>query len=166
MASATRLALCSATAALALAGCGDDEAESGSSEETATTSTRAAKPPAKGVVATIEVELTEFELNPLNPGVQDAGKVAFEATNGGKVAHALEVEGPKGEVKTKEIAPGDTATFTADLGKPGKYKWYCPIGDHEQEGMTGHVFIAYDKIDQPDQPREDDGPGSDGHGGY
>ncbi|MBA3359177.1 MAG: cupredoxin domain-containing protein [Thermoleophilaceae bacterium] len=128
----------------------------------------APKPTPKNVVATIEVEETEYELNPANPGVEDAGKVAFEVTNAGKIGHALEVEGPEGEVKTKEIAPGDTAKFTADLSKPGKYKWYCPIADHEEQGMTGSVFVAFDKAGQTDQPRKkgEAGPGSDGHGGY
>ena len=155
MPGAPRLALFAVLAALALAGCGDDDdSGSGSSyggggagtEEATETSRETTTATPKDVVATIEVDLTEYKLDPLNPGVQDAGKVAFEATNAGEIPHALEVQGPRGEAKTKEIAPGDTATFTADLGKPGKYKWYCPIGDHEQQGMTGSVFIAYDKV--------------------
>ena len=163
-------------AVLATAGCGDDNGGSGSSyggdqassEQSDRTSTETVKPAAKGTVATIEAELTEYELDPANPGVQDAGKVAFEVTNAGKIAHALEVEGPKGDRETDDIEPGKTATMTVDMSKPGKYKWYCPIADHEEQGMTGSVFIAYDKVNQTDQPRTEGeaGPGADGHGGY
>lgn len=161
--------------ALAVAGCGDDDENSGAdsqdsgSASSQTTTTEDTGPPAKGVVATIEVEETEFKLDPANPGVQDAGKVAIEATNAGKFPHAIEVEGPKGEQETDEIAPGKTAKLTVDLSKPGKYKWYCPIGDHEQRGMKGSIFIAFDKADQTDQPPEEDekGAGSDApSGGY
>jgi plastocyanin len=165
-------------ATLALAGCGDDDSDSGSGPaygggadtEESTTSTGAAKgaagPVAKDVVATIEVEETEFKLDPANPGVQDAGHVAFKVTNAGKITHALEVEGPKGEQETRQIAPGTSALLFVDMSKPGKYKWYCPIGNHEQQGMTGNVFIAYDKVKQSGKRPEDDGPASDGHGGY
>ena len=93
-------------------------------------------------MATIEVEETEYELNPANPGVESAGLVKFEVTNAGKIGHALEVEGPDGEVETEEIAPGDTATLEADLNKPGSYRWYCPIGDHADQGMDGQILIA------------------------
>jgi len=125
----------------------------------------APKPTPKNVVATIEVEETEYELNPANPGVEDAGKVAFEVTNAGKIGHALEVEGPNGEAKTKEIAPADTAKLTAELSKPGKYAWYCPIADHEQRGMKGSILVGDAGTDQPRKNGEA-GPGSDGHGGY
>jgi len=125
----------------------------------------APKPTPKNVVATIEVEETEYELNPANPGVEDAGKVAFEVTNAGKIGHALEVEGPNGEAKTKEIAPADTAKLTAELSKPGKYAWYCPIADHEQRGMKGSILVGDAGTDQP-RKKDEAGPGSDGHGGY
>lgn len=168
---APRLLLFAVVATLALAGCGDDD-DSGSRSSsygggaTSEESTTAAKPAAKDVVATIEVEETEFKLDPANPGVQDAGKVAFEVTNAGKIPHALDVEGPKGEQETDEIAPGETANLTVDMSRPGKYKWYCPIGNHEQQGMTGYVFIAFDKVKQRGQRPEDDQAASDGHGGY
>jgi len=157
-----RLVVFASVAALALGGCGDDDGGSGSSYGGGQSSTP------KNVVATIEVKETEYALNPANPGVEDAGKVAFEVTNAGKIGHALEIEGPKGEQETDEIAPGETAKLTVDMGKPGKYTWYCPIADHEQQGMTGSVFIAYDKVKGTDQPRKkgEAGPGSDGHGGY
>ncbi len=177
MSGTSRLAVLAVLGALAMSGCGDDDGDSGAGsgygggqqggENPAETSEDTAKAP-PDVVATIEVEETEYKLDPANPGVQDAGKVTFEVTNAGKIAHALEVEGPKGEQETDEIAPGKTATMTVDMSKPGKYTWYCPIADHREQGMEGSVFIAFDKADQTDKPRKEDekGAGSDGHGGY
>jgi len=151
---------------LAFAGCGDDErgtveqsgSATGTTATTATETTGTETVPTETTgtgttttgaagaggepVATIEVTETEYELNPRNPRVEEAGVVEFEVTNAGEIAHALEVEGPEGEVETEEIAPGDTATMTADLGRPGAYKWYCPIADHEDRGMVGRVFVA------------------------
>lgn len=159
-----------ALAAVAVSACGGDANTTSNSQDTGNsveeTSTTSANAP--GVVATIEVEETEYELDPANAGVQEAGKVAFEVTNAGKIAHALEVEGPNGAQETDDIAPGETAKMTVDLSKPGKYKWYCPIGDHEQRGMTGSIFIAFDKVNQTDQPPEEEEKDDDsgGSGGY
>jgi uncharacterized cupredoxin-like copper-binding protein len=153
--------------ALAVAGigCGDDDEGrvdvSGGTDTTGTgTSTEAA--PTGTPVATVKVAETEFRLSPQNPEVARAGVVEFKVVNAGKVVHALEVEGPDGEVETDRIEPGSEATLKADLGKAGRYEWYCPIGDHEERGMKGEITVAGGGGDE----KEDDGPGSDGHGGY
>ena len=154
--------------ALALAGCGEDregtvEQQGGTDTAgadtagTSTTPTTETTPPGDEV-GTIEVEETEFELNPPNPRVPKAGVVTIEVRNAGKATHALEVEGPTGEVETEPIAPGDTARLRADLNRPGRYTWYCPVADHEDRGMKGFILVAGGGAG--------DGPGSDGHGGY
>ncbi len=167
---------CLAAAALALAACGDDDErgtveQSGGStsttgaETTGTpTTTSGSEQPTGDPVATIEVEETEYELNPANPGVESAGLVKFEVTNAGKIGHALEVEGPDGEVETEEIAPGDTAMIEADLNKPGSYRWYCPIGDHADQGMDGQILVAGGGSGGESSEEENDAPGS--SGGY
>lgn len=155
-------------AVLALAGCGDDDEGrvdvSGGTNTTGTeasgTSTEAG--PQGAAVATIDVAEAEFRLSPANPSVSKAGVVEFNVTNAGKVVHALEVEGPEGEVETEPIDPGKSATLKADLGKAGRYEWYCPIGDHKDRGMKGKITVAGGGRDE----KEDRGPGSDGHGGY
>ena len=171
------------TIALALAACGDDDRGSveqsgsatGTTGATATettgetgTETLGSKEPKGDPVATIEVKETEYELNPPNPGVEDAGLVAFEVTNAGKIAHALEVEGPNGEAETDRIAPGKTAKMTVDLGEPGTYKWYCPIADHEDRGMVGEILIAGggDGGSAPEEESEDESEDSGSSGGY
>ena len=136
MSVARSLAAGLALAALALGGCGDDEETSRPSTETERT--EALGPP----VHTVEVSETDFKLTPANPGVQNAGVIAFEVTNDGQTVHALEVEGPDGEVETGDIQPGKSKTIKADLNRPGRYEWYCPIGNHREKGMDGFVLVA------------------------
>jgi plastocyanin len=136
-------------ALIALGGCGDDDegrVDAGGG----------------AAVATIKVAETEFHLSPANPSVAKAGVVEFQVVNAGKVAHALEVEGPGGEVETDRIEPGADATLKADLGKAGRYEWYCPIGDHRDRGMRGEITVA----GGGGQKKEDREAGPDGHGGY
>ena len=85
---------------------------------------------------------TEFKLAPANPKVSKAGVVQFKVKNDGKIVHALEVEGPSGEVKTAPIQPGKSATLNADLSKAGSYQWYCPIDSHKAMGMKGKISVA------------------------
>jgi uncharacterized cupredoxin-like copper-binding protein len=130
-------------AALALAGCGEDRdgtvtTQTGTGTETTATATT----PTGAPVATVSVSETEYSLDPANPTVDKAGVVEFEVKNDGKVTHALEVEGPEGEVETENIAPGKSATLKADLSKAGRYVWYCPVGNHEDLGMKGEITVA------------------------
>lgn len=149
-------------------GCGDDDegrvdvggGTDTTGTETTGTSTEAA--PAGAPVATVTVKETEFRLSPANASVRKAGVVEFRVTNAGKVVHALEVEGPDGGVETEEIKPGSSATLKANLDKPGRYKWYCPIGDHEQRGMKGEITVA----GGGGEKKEDREAGPDGGGGY
>ncbi|MGH2942497.1 MAG: hypothetical protein ACRDLN_06965, partial [Solirubrobacteraceae bacterium] len=92
-------------------------------------------------VATAEVSLVDYALDAADPRVPLAGDIAFEATNDGLVRHALAVDGPSGQVRTRSLPPGERATIVVPL-PPGVYKWYCPIGDHERRGMVGRVRVA------------------------
>ena len=153
---------------VAFAGCGDDDegrvdvsgggATDASTSGTSTEGSSTAGP----AVETVSVAETEFRLSPANPSVAKAGVVEFQVVNTGKVVHALEVEGPGGEVETDEIEPGAEATLKADLNKAGRYEWYCPIGDHKDRGMKGEITVAGGGGDE----KEDKEAGSDGHSGY
>jgi len=119
--------------ALALAGCGSDD--NGDDSAPAASS-------GGGGGQTVKLSATEFKFTPSDPSVDKAGKVTFDVSNDGSVDHALEVEGPNGEVETEPIAAGQSAKLTVDLSKPGKYEMYCPIGNHKEMGMKGTVTIA------------------------
>ena len=112
--------------ALVLAGCGGDGNDDSGS----------------GSAQTVKLSATEFKFTPSGPSVDTAGKVTFDVSNDGSVDHALEVEGPNGEVETEPIAAGQSAKLTVDLSKPGKYEMYCPVGNHKEMGMEGTVTVA------------------------
>jgi plastocyanin len=145
---------------LLVGACGEDEEEGGSTAE----APKAEQQPAGGgkAGATVKLTATEFKFDPANPKVAKAGKVKFELTNEGQAPHALEVEGPTGEVETKTIQGGQSASVTADLSKPGSYVIYCPVGNHRDQGMEGKVTVAGGGSGSAKE--EDDSGG--GGGGY
>ena len=122
---------------LIIAGCGDDD-----DEEPASTQGEA---PAQtqsgggGGGGGTRVSLTEFKIDPANPTAK-AGKVTFDVVNEGSAPHALEIEGNGTEVETDVLDGGATATLEADL-KPGEYEWYCPVGNHADQGMKGTLTV-------------------------
>lgn len=131
-----------ALGALPLAGCGDDDGKGGGPYGGG--GTQSAGAGKDGGTATtgggVTITETEFALDPANPTVAP-GQVTFEAVNDGETEHALEVEGPSGEKETHPIAPGGSATLSIDLSRPGNYKMYCPVANHEQLGMVGKVRV-------------------------
>lgn len=106
-------------AALAVAGCG------GGGEDAGTP---------------LRLEATEFEFSPAEVTVE-RGEHEFQIVNRGEVEHALEIHTPGGEVETERVAPGESATVTANLSETGTYELYCPVGDHRQRGMEGRVTV-------------------------
>jgi len=70
----------------------------------------------------------------------NAGKVTITLDNPSDVPHAIEVEGNGIEEEGDTVQKGGTSTVTADL-KAGTYEYYCPVGDHEAEGMKGELTV-------------------------
>jgi plastocyanin len=119
--------------AVFIAACGDDNNKSSSSTT---------QPAAGTASQTLSVSETEFKLDPSTASVDKAGQVKIDVKNDGSIVHALEVEGPSGEFKTGDIQPGESTTLSANLSKAGTYEWYCPIGNHRQQGMEGEVTVG------------------------
>jgi plastocyanin len=69
-----------------------------------------------------------------------AGKVTIAFDNPATVPHAVEVEGGGVEEETETITQG-SARLTVNL-KAGEYKFYCPVGNHEQAGMVGTLTVS------------------------
>ena len=88
-----------------------------------------------------EIDLSEFALDPASVSL-DPGTVTLHVVNTGSVVHALEVEGPTGEVKTADLQPGESADLTVDASEAGEYEMYCPIDGHRQQGMEGALVIG------------------------
>lgn len=122
-----RLALLLAVAAVLLPACGEEDTPDGASPNGAGT----------GGGDVVEVALSEFALEPASFSLEP-GSYTFHVVNDGSVVHALEVEGPTGEVETEELEPGESADLAVTL-EDGEYELYCPVGDHRDRGMEGTV---------------------------
>ncbi len=127
-----------AAASLAVAGCGEERGRAGRTVPERVGTVPAPDPRA---VAIASVSLVEYALEAGEPRVGRAGVVAFEATNDGVMRHALAVDAPAGQVRTRALRPGERAVMSIRL-PPGTYKWYCPIADHEARGMVGRLRVA------------------------
>ncbi len=91
-------------------------------------------------VEVIEINETEFSLDPAEITLERPGTYVFRAVNSGNAVHALEIEGGGIEEETENIQPGESTEMEVNLD-PGTYKLYCPVGNHEERGMVGTVTV-------------------------
>jgi uncharacterized cupredoxin-like copper-binding protein len=114
--------------ALALAGCGSDDA----ADET----------PAASAGETIEISATDFKFDPPNIQLEQAGEYTFRLTNDGETEHALEIEGAGiEEAASDTIGPGESTELTVEL-QEGEYEMYCPVDGHREMGMEGTLVVG------------------------
>ena len=99
-----------------------------------------ATPAASAMGETVAVSLTEFMID--MPTELPAGPTTFEITNDGTIEHNFEVEGQGIEEELPEnLAPGASGTLMVDLA-PGTYEVYCPVGNHEDQGMRVELTVT------------------------
>jgi plastocyanin len=146
-----RLALLVAFAAVLLPACGEEDTPDGASPNGAGTG---------GDV--VEVALSEFALEPASFSLEP-GSYTFHVVNDGSVVHALEVEGPSGEVETEDLEPGASADLDVDLSEPGEYEIYCPVDGHRGEGMEGTITVGDGGMAPPDETTTEDDDGGYGY---
>ena len=131
------IAILAIVASLGLAACGGDDDDEGTTTPAATETTGGGG----GGGETVKMTATDFKFTPDNPTVK-AGQVTFDVVNDGQTVHNIEIEGPKGDVELpSDIAAGESGRLVADLSQPGTYKFFCPVGNHEQLGMVGEVKV-------------------------
>jgi plastocyanin len=126
-----RLALLLAFAAVLLPACGEEDTPDGATPNGA----------GSGGGEVVEVALSEFALEPASFSLEP-GSYTLRVVNDGSVVHALEVEGPSGEVETEDLEPGASADLDVDLSEPGDYGIYCPVDDHKDMGMEGTITVG------------------------
>jgi plastocyanin len=132
------LAAVLAACALAVAGCGDDDSDDsggggngGGGDEGAGGGGASTLKLGADPGGALKFDKTSLEAKP--------GKVTIAFDNPSQVPHAVEVEGNGVEEETDTITDG-SAELTVDL-KAGSYKFYCPVGNHEQAGMVGELTV-------------------------
>jgi plastocyanin len=145
-----RIAVLAAIAALTLAACGGNDS-SGSSSTPAATEAATDTPTATATATEAAGSGSASKLAiAADPGgakkftkstlTASAGSVEVDFSNTSQLPHAVEIEGNGVEEKTEVVTGADAPPITVDL-KPGKYEFYCPVGDHRAEGMEGTLTV-------------------------
>jgi len=117
---------------IALGACGDDDSDNGTSGSggggggAAATLELAADPN-----GALKFDKTSLEAKP--------GEVVIAFDNQSDVPHAVEVEGNGVEEETETITMA-SEDLSVDLDA-GEYVFYCPVGNHRQEGMEGTLTV-------------------------
>jgi plastocyanin len=134
------LALLLSAGVLLAAGCGDDEDEGGGG---GAASTPEATEESGGAEAGGGLTLTADPGGSISwePGELSApaGSVTITLVNESSTPHAVEVEGNGVEEESETITGGETQ-LTVDL-EAGEYVFYCPVGQHRQNGMEGTLTV-------------------------
>ena len=133
-----------------IAGCGSSSSSSSSSAGGSPSATSAAPSSASssapassgGASSQLTLSESEFKISPATPVVAHPGAITITVKNTGKVTHALAVQTPSGVARTRDIAPGQTATLTVNITKAGHYTFFCPIDSHRQLGMQGMLTVG------------------------
>jgi uncharacterized cupredoxin-like copper-binding protein len=125
--------------AVPIAGCGgggDDNSTSAETAGAASTSGGAA-----GGGQTVDMTAADYKFDPSDQTV-NSGDVTFKLTNDGQTTHSLEIEDVNGQDKELEgdVSPGQSGTLEVNL-PPGKYEFYCPVGNHKEMGMEGEITV-------------------------
>jgi len=146
-----KLSLAAALAACVLAagGCGDDDSDGGGGGGGGASNAYGGgggsgdKPSSGDKAGSGELQLAADPGGALkfNKSSLEAktGKVTIAFDNPSRIPHAVEVEGKGVEEETKTITEAK-AELTVDL-EAGEYKFYCPVGNHEQAGMVGTLTV-------------------------
>ncbi len=139
-------ALASIVALLAVAGCGDDEETTAETTPEATQTAAATETPAAGSGGGEALEITAVEDGGLSfdPAELTAAAgsvtVTMENPDGNTMPHAVEVEGNGIEEEGETVQAGGVSEVTVDLDA-GEYVYYCPVGEHRENGMEGTLTV-------------------------
>ena len=87
--------------------------------------------------ADYELFASEFSFAPPFLVVEKAGTYTLSLRNDGTVPHNFTI---KDVGKTPDAGPGETVTAELTM-KPGNYEYFCSIGDHAEQGMTGTLNV-------------------------
>jgi plastocyanin len=135
------LALLLSAGVLLAAGCGDDEEDGGGGAAATPEATEDSASGGGGEGEALTLTADPGGAISWDPGELSApaGSVTIKLVNESDVPHAVEVEGNGVEEESETITGGETE-LTADL-EPGTYTFYCPVGQHRQNGMEGTLTV-------------------------
>jgi plastocyanin len=126
---------------LLAAGCGDDEDEGGGAASTPSATETATEESSGGGGEALTLTADPGGSISWEPGELSAaaGSVTVKLVNESDTPHAVEVEGNGVEEESETVTGGETE-LTVDL-EAGEYTFYCPVGQHRQNGMEGTLTV-------------------------
>jgi plastocyanin len=131
------LALLLAAGVLLAAGCGDDDDDDGGGAASTPEATEDSSGGGEGLTLTADPGgAISWEPGELSA---PAGSVTIKLVNESDTPHAVEVEGNGVEEESETVTGGETE-LTVDL-EAGEYTYYCPVGQHRQQGMEGTLTV-------------------------
>lgn len=104
-------------------------------------------PPSQLPPARILVYADEFHFNG-SRGSGPSGKWRINLKNNGEDEHDIQIRNNTTKVvlaKSQIFLPGENGTITVRL-KPGSYKLFCGVADHEARGMKWKLLVRKPKI--------------------
>jgi plastocyanin len=134
------LAFAGTVIVLAAAGCGGGGGSGGSSTSTASSGSGGSGGAAP--VKTIRIVEKEYSLSPSSVSISKPGLYVLQGVNQGTISHGIAIEGNGVDMDGPIVSPGATSTLRVTISKNGSYEIYCPVGNHKQMGMEGHITLG------------------------
>lgn len=137
------LAFAGTVIVLAAAGCGGGGSSEGSTASTASTASSGSGGSGGGApVKTIRIVEKEYSLSPSSIPISKPGLYVLQGVNQGTISHGIAIEGNGIDMDGPIVSPGQTSTVRVTISKGGSYEVYCPVGNHKEMGMEGHLTLG------------------------
>lgn len=133
-------ALAAACAALALAGCGSDDNSDNGGGSTSTPASGGGGGGGGGSSLSLSAPSDGSLKFDQATATAKSGSVTIKFDNPSSTPHGVEIEG-NGVEKSSDVVTSANTSFTVDL-KPGEYEYYCPVGNHRDQGMEGKLTVS------------------------
>jgi plastocyanin len=92
----------------------------------------------------VEVIAIDYAFNLSDPGIKAGETIRFEMKNTGTQPHDFQVLSPDNKLVgvIDQTDPGKTGSATFTFDKPGTYRYFCDVSDHQSRGMKGTLTVA------------------------
>jgi LPXTG-motif cell wall-anchored protein len=100
---------------------------------------------AQDTTVNVTLGMSEFKFEPAELDVPLNTTVTFSVTNTGDFPHNVTFVAPDGtetNLFAENLTTGQSATGTFTFNAAGEWRMYCPVGEHEEQGMVGTVRVA------------------------
>lgn len=118
--------------AAALTGCqtqGSGQSDNGTEKE--------APKDEEGAGQTVNIDLSEFSIEPANVTVKTGEKVTFNVENNGSTLHTYSIAG----IGESRLNAGEQEKLEVNFDEPGTYEVRCTVPGHADRGMTGEITV-------------------------